>query len=161
MEALNKIQSQNSLDKIPQAFKRNRDLETSKMPRGLLVAEAKAPQLWLGGSFPTIPTCSHTTLPVVRDFQKLLLLYSHVCGERDFKGVYPGCSVEIRKWPGNRASSRAPRTLQSLTQCSFLVSLPVCCSAGVDGRMKGLMFNTVAVYGLAAAGYRLSLSNLF
>lgn len=135
------------------------------MPRGLLVAEAKAPQLWLGGHFQQflqlIPHCTPFTpclLEAPPPLFPCLLPTTEIS-----KGVYPGCPVEIRKWPGNRHSSGGPGPLQSLTQCSFLVSLPVCCSAGVDGRMKGLMLNTVAVYGLAAAGYRLSLGdhNLF
>lgn len=163
MEARNKIQSQNSLDKIPQAY--SRGAETSKPPKCQEVFLWQRPRLPNsgcvgGGHFQQflhlLPHCTPCTPRLLEAPPPPLFPCLHRATEISKRSTL-GCPVEIRKWPGSRPSSRAPGTPQSLTQCSFLVSLPVCCSAREDGRMKGLMFNTVAVYGLAAAGYRLSL----
>lgn len=55
---------------------------------------------------------------------------------RAFKGVYPGCPVEIRKWPGNRHSSRALSTGQSLTVffSGFITCLLFCRGGWKDKR---------------------------
>lgn len=134
------------------------------MSRGLLVAEAKAPQLWLGGHFQRFLQL----LPHCTPFTQCLLeapppLFPCLLPTTELsKGSTLAVLLKSESGLGTGIPA-GPSVLGNHWQCSFLVSLPVCCSAGVDGRIKGLMFNTVAVYGLAAAGYRLSLGdhNLF